>query len=98
MIKLSLFHRTLGGKFDRPITMGHTVILDELKGDIPSVLIIIPGFFCPQPLFKPFHLVKLVQFPKGKNNMKHFNVFVRYNCHSYTRVISLDGASICSTK
>ena len=71
MIKLSLFHRTLGGKFDRPITMGHTVILDELKGDILSVLIIIPGFFCPQPVFEPFYLVKLVQFPKGKKNMKH---------------------------
>ena len=42
IVILSLFILTCGGRSVKAINMGHTVIQDDLYGDIPSVLNIIP--------------------------------------------------------
>jgi len=40
--KLSFLILIVGLRFDKAIITGHTVVRDDLKGDIPSVLKIIP--------------------------------------------------------
>ncbi len=49
--------------------MGQTVMLEELKGEIPSVLIIIPGLCDSQLPFKAFHFTKEDQFPENEQKI-----------------------------
>ncbi len=65
VIILSLFMRIEGGKIVNAINKGHTVTTEDLKGEMPSVLNMIPRCDISFPLFPSCISAKIVSFDSG---------------------------------